>query len=228
MRFDPLALAIRLRRVGAVLPRCIAALALVAFVFTSRAWAFDDMTYNFVVEAPDAIRGGSKGGLIQWLMVKSASVPGVFRIGWFWNDDNKNQGASIHAFVMLLDKPHTARQLLDANIKDVSTDHEFSGGKGKRPVVVYRKGKFKIVKQGVFKLGNYEGFQFEVVAPGTGAAIPADTSSFPKAAIVPTRQRWVAVVRGEQVITLLFTCPDANFPKYASTFAKVEKSLKVR
>lgn len=202
-------------------------MALVALALAGRAWAYDDMTYNFTLVAPDPIPGGPQGREVKWLVLNDAQVPGLFRIGWLSNEGKNSRGASINAFVMLLDKPYTARQLLDANVKDVTSDHEFTPQGGKGRVVVSRKGKFRVLRQEVFKSGGHEGFVLEVVAPGTGAAIPPDTSQLPKGAVVPTRQKWVSVVRGEQVITLLFTCPDAAASRYANAFSQVERSFKV-
>jgi hypothetical protein len=171
----------------------LAALSLIVLA-AGPALAYEDKIYDFGVQGPD-----------KWIVVQDAAVPGVFRYGWLSPAKGKT-GACVNVFVQLLDKPHSARELLDANVKTI------------RNVAV----PFKILRQEIIHVGSHEGFILEVVAPGTGLSV------FPAKKPIPTHQRWYAVVRGQNVICVLTTSPDQDFAKYAPACQKVEKSLQVR
>lgn len=188
--------------------RRTAALAALLMVLAVPALGYEDVIYRFRVDGPS-----------QWLPLKQAVVPGLFRFGWLSNASVKDRsGANVVAFVQLFtSKPDpkqpdiTAKDMLERNAADAA-----------------RHG-LKVVKQRLFKTGKAEGFVLEISGLGTGfSLIPKVPGEKQVQGKIPTRQRWYALVVDERMVGLMSTCAESNYGKYLPTFEKVEQSLTLR
>lgn len=192
-------------------------LTLLAAVFlVGTASAYEDYQFKFSVSGPKS-----------WMVLPNASVPGTFRFGWTspeWARPGalNTFGASIVVFIKPSDGL-SAKEILGQNVAVIE---------GKTALKPDPRVKLRVLKQSLFSLGGYQGFSMDVVGNGTGFMIgipqnPAPNVKLPYK-IVPTRQRWYCVVKGDNQIVLLSTCPDSLYAKYSAAFTATEASLKVR
>lgn len=195
----------------------LALLAILAFIPAARAYI--DYEHGFSISGPK-----------NWVVLPEASVPGNFRFGWTspeWSKKGANGvwGASINVFIQEVGG-NSAKELLDKNISvinGVMID--------KQQVKVDERAKIKVVKQQLFTMGPNQGFIMEVVGNGTGFAIGVPITNKGQGSalkLVPTRQRWYCVVKGNTLIGVLSTCPDSLYSKYSPTFSATEATLKIR
>jgi hypothetical protein len=181
------------------LSRAVVAVLMVA-ALSAGASAYVDAVYNYSVTGPSG-----------WMPLRTAAVPGLFRFGWLARDAAQNRsGASVVTFVQLTEYAYSVQELLDQNKKAAA------------------KRGFKVVRASVINQGPHPAFVFEVVGDGTGYSILPPKVDRKGIMVLPTRQRWLSVVRGKQIVTVLSTCANDRYGSYAPIFSKVEKSLSLQ
>jgi hypothetical protein len=128
------------------------------------------------------------------------TVPGELRYAFVSADAPTGAGASITLFLQKPGKELTARKLLDGSIEGM------------------KKASAEVKAQEVRPIGGMTSMWLEVVGPGTGAALGPGGA-------VKTTQVWAAVPRGNDVLVLLLTAPEASAAAVRPAFDAVVQSL---
>ena len=181
--------------------RTLALTLLATLLLTLRgAWAYHDVKYGFSVTGPTG-----------WRPLRQGKVPGIYRFGWISDKAAKDHsGANLMVFVILLEKAHTSKELLDANVASAKAHG------------------LKVVHTEEHAIGGKPGFIMEVEGTGNGLMLipgPAPTKADPRLRLAPTRQRWFAAVDGTRVVGLMSTCTTTGLSSHRAELARAEASL---
>jgi hypothetical protein len=134
---------------------------------------------------------------------KSAfTVPGDLRYAFVPAGYPKTSQASITVFVQKPGKPLTARKLLDISVEGM------------------KKASVDATVQEVRTIAGMKSMWMEVAGPGNGGAMIVGGAT-------RTLQIWAAIPRGNDVLVVLFTTPEAAAAAQRPAFESLVKSLKV-
>ncbi|MEK6701667.1 MAG: hypothetical protein AABZ53_05350 [Planctomycetota bacterium] len=135
---------------------------------------------------------------IDWRVAPPQSIVGLDKVVKVWATKDLS---TIVAFTQEPGVPVSAGYLLNATVGPMT-----------------QRG-FKVSSQGVVNIAGTDAMSVKLSGPGTGIAIGPGN--------VRTYQHWIAIPKGNRVLVLMLTTPDATKDENAKAFEEMVQSLKL-